>query len=82
MGPGGQQRATRGFRDEPLPAPGGEPQAQAGAGEAEGGERDPFKSKRLLREQAAVKKAEFEFIDEHRGEFSARAMCRVLGVTR
>lgn len=29
-----------------------------------------------------MKKAEFEFIDEHRGEFSARAMCRVLGVTR
>ena len=29
-----------------------------------------------------MKKAKFEFIDEHRGEFGVSAMCRVLGVTR
>ena len=29
-----------------------------------------------------MKKAKFEFIDEHRGEFGVSAMCRVLDVTR
>lgn len=29
-----------------------------------------------------MKKARFEFIEEHRDEFSVRAMCCVLGVTR
>lgn len=71
--------AARRSGHEPVPDAGGEPQAEARACQAQGGERDTFKSQRLLREQAAVKEAKFAFIDRHLDERGVSAMCRALG---
>lgn len=56
--------------------------AEAGERSPQEGQRDTFKSERLLRQQAAVgaaaKRAKFEFVAEHEGDWSISDMCRVL----
>ena len=72
------------------PAAGGQPFPGRGGAQAPApreravsqGERDPFKSERLLREQGAVKKAKFEFIAEFSARYRVSLLCSALGVTR
>lgn len=72
------------------PAAGGQPFPGRGGAQASApreravsqGERDPFKSERLLREQGAVKKAKFEFIAEFSARYRVSLLCSALGVTR
>lgn len=71
---------------EPLPDGGGAQEAQTRERAAQEGQRDPFKSKRLLRQQTAVgcseKRARFAFVLLHEHEYTVSEMCRVLGVSR
>lgn len=73
-------------RGQPLQGRRGEPQAEARERAAQAGERDTFKSERLLRQQAAVgagaKKARFAFILLNEGAWSVSEMCAALKVTR
>jgi hypothetical protein len=79
---GGGHDACRG----PLPDGRGAQDAAQGEREAQGGERDTFKSQRLLREQGAVglaaERAKFEFVAGHLGEHGVSAVCRAPGVSR
>ncbi len=78
--------AERGARRKPVPDGRGPAQAEAREREAEEGERDTFKSERLLRQQAAVglsaKRAKFEFIFLNEGSWPVSEMCAALKVTR
>ena len=82
LGEDGRRRVARRSGHEPVPDAGGEPQAEARACQAQGGERDALKSQRLLREQAAVKEARFAFMDRHLDERGVSATCRAPGVAR
>ncbi|MEE0518114.1 IS3 family transposase [Slackia sp.] len=83
---GEEGRRRRGARRKPVPDGRGPAQAEAREREAEEGERDTFKSERLLRQQAAVglsaKRAKFEFIFLNEGSWPVSEMCAALKVTR
>lgn len=86
--PTGSRRPTRPIADGRRPVPDGRGPAQAQAREraAEEGERDAFKSERLLRRQAAAgesaKRAKFEFIFPSEGRRPVSEMRAALGATR
>lgn len=67
---------------QPAPDRRGARAPQARERAAAQGERDPFKSERLLREQGAVKKAKFEFIAVFSTRYAVTVLCSALGVTR
>ncbi len=72
----GRPRGPTKARRQRFPARGGAPQVQKGERPPEGGERDPFKGKRLLCDEGglAAKKAEFGFVGQHAHEWPVSAI--------
>ena len=86
VGLGEEGRRRRGARRKPVPDGRRPAQAEAREREAEEGERDTFKSERLLRQQAAAglsaKRAEFEFIFLNEGGWPVSETCAALKTAR
>lgn len=80
----GEEGARRGPSGGGQPVPGrrGARAPQARERAAAQGERDPFKSERLLREQGSARKAKFELVAVFSARCAVTALCSALGVTR